>query len=351
LAQTLCPACGHSPIPPRAEECPACGEPFAFLPTHKKARNRFVDREDTLESESTVFGGGVHSAVAAHPWQAATVLFIGAAIWFVRAAAAFGGPPEPDWLYGIVGANLLLGLLLILDLGPARLLAQLGMLAQLGAALYLGQGDLERPVHLLYAAFGAVGLVLVIGEPSGVRRALGLLGGLVVAAAATTALVVDARVGGPGGAPRQELTSAQAGFRLLLPPGYALAQPGELAAHLKLPSGGWSTAAFASGKERAVGLLLVKKDPAAQAIGGCGALHHALGGTNVVHPLPQRPPAALGDSAVVYELRTFSGATGRLACGKLPDDRFVALAVLGVIPDPEVASRAFEAVGAGLSLK
>ncbi len=348
--QTLCPACGHSPIPPGAEECPVCQEPFSFLPTYKKAKNRFLDPDDVKESESTVFGGHIESAVTAHPWQGSVLLFAGAAIWFLRAAGLFTEAEPPFWLYALVLANLLVGLLLVVNLGPSRLLAQGAFVAQLGAALYLGREDLLSPVHGAYAAHAVVGLAAVVGEPSAGRRAVTLLLGLVAAGAAVGLLFLDGQGKAAVAGPRQELRSAGFGYRLTLPVGWSHANPGELSRDLRTPAGG-SSVGFANGALRTVGLLFVKRDAEAQAIAGCASLHHALGGTHEARPLPERPPQALAPDAVVYELRTFSGATGKLSCGKLADGRFAALAVVGVVPGTDVGARVFEEVGAGLSLK
>lgn len=352
MSQTICPACGHSPIPAGAEECPVCNEPFAFLPMHKKAKKKFIDKNDAEESESTSFGGGLTGEVSAHPYQAATVLFGGALIWFLRGSGVLTGVGDASWLYAIVAADLLVALLLIINLGPAKMLAQLVLLLQLGAALYLGRDNLLQPVHLMFAAHAGVGLFITAGEPGGVRRTVGLIAGLLVCSLAAVLLVIQ-----PGNVvaagPRQKLSAAGAGFSLLLPPDYSSAKPLELTRHLKVPqpSLNGTTAGFSSTVERTIGLILVNRDGSAQLIGSCQTLHQDLGGTNVPNPIAHRAPRALGDAVAVFELRTFSGASGLLACGKLADGRFVALVVLSINPDPSSGARAFDAVGEGLSLQ
>ncbi|MBX5481449.1 MAG: zinc ribbon domain-containing protein [Myxococcaceae bacterium] len=353
MAQTLCPACGHSPIPEGAEECPVCQEPFAFLPTHKKAKNRFIDRHASEESEATIFGGAVTGEVSAHPYPAAVVLFAGAAIWFLRASGIVGSFQSPGWLYGVVAADLLVALVLILNLGPARAIAQLAMIGQLGLTLWLARGALWAPMHLAFAGHAAFALLMVVGEPGRARRTMGLVLGLVCAGAASAWMALGAPPQAAAMGPREKLAAPGAGFTLLLPPEWTSAKPAQLTAHLKLPPPTLSatTAGFASNAARAVGLVVVRNDPKAQLIGTCQTLHQDLGGTNTPRPISHRAPDAFGGAAAVYELRTFSGATGLLACSKLEDGRFVALAVLSVNPDAEAGARAFDDVGAGLSLQ
>lgn len=352
MPDTLCPACGHSPIPAGADECPVCHEPFAFLQTHKKAKNRFLDRRDGDTGARTTFGVGVTSELGAHPYQAATVALLGAVIWFLRASGVFGTPELPQWAFALVLGDLVLALLLVLRMSAARLPGQLLMIAQTAAALYLGREALLNPLHLMFAGHAVVGLILLSGEPGGIRRQAGLFGGVLLAAAAVVFMLV-ARAGGDG-TPRQELFSQQGGYRLLLPSGYARAQPAELQVHLKVPQTTPVTAShvgFNSASARAVGMLLVNRNAEVPVIGGCQTLHHDLGGTNVPRPSAHRAPAALGDPAVVYEIRTFSGAEGLLACGRPDGERFVALTVLSVNRSAEEGAEAFDRVGAGLSLK
>lgn len=352
MPDTLCPACGHSPIPAGADECPVCHEPFAFLQTHKKAKNRFLDRRDGDTGARTTFGAGLTSELGAHPYQAATVVMLGAVIWFLRASGVFGTPSLPQWAYAFVAADLVLALLLVLRVVAARLPGQLLMIVQAGAALYLGKEAFAHPVHLMFAGHAVVALILLSGEPGGVRRQAGLFGGVLLAAAAVVFMLMSRS--GTDRAPRQELFSQQGGYRLLLPAGFARAQPSELQTHLKAPTTASITAShvgFSSASEHAVGLLLVNRHTEIPVIGGCQTLHQDLGGTNVPKPTSHPAPKALGDTAVVYELRTFSGAAGLLGCGRPDGARFVALAVLAVNRNADDGAQAFDEVGAGLSLK
>src|ERR1700693_5604195 len=114
MVQTLCPACGFTPIPAGTEECPACGEPFAFLQMHKKAKNRFIDPE-AESPEATTFGGGVTSAVTAHPYPPAGAFLPGAVLWFLRASGILVDLSEPSWLFGIAVADLVVAALLVIN--------------------------------------------------------------------------------------------------------------------------------------------------------------------------------------------------------------------------------------------
>src|SRR5579871_1753731 len=173
MVQTLCPAGGFSPIAPGTEECPACGEPFTFLQTHKRAKNQFIDPE-AESPEATTFSGGVTSAVTAHPSPPAIAFLAGAVLWFLRASGILVELNEPSWLFGVAVVDLVIPALLVVNVGPVKLLAQLAALGQLGAAAFLGRDDLVNPIHVLFAAHAIVLLVMVSGEPGVFRRALGL---------------------------------------------------------------------------------------------------------------------------------------------------------------------------------
>jgi hypothetical protein len=99
MPETLCPKCGHSPIPAGSEACPACGEPFSFLPMYQRAQRQRVDkrREADVDMEQTVFGGNLTGEVTAHPGPMAAVFFVGAVAWFLRVGGVVGELREPLW--------------------------------------------------------------------------------------------------------------------------------------------------------------------------------------------------------------------------------------------------------------
>ena len=353
MSQTLCPACGHSPIPDGAEECPKCGEPFAFLAMHKKGKKAFVDKQrDSVETEATTFGGGVTGAVSAHPGPSAAVLAVGAVIWFLRSGGVLAEYSEPMWTYGIVGLNLVLATLILVNLGPAKLLCQLGALAQLGLAAFLANGNFANPRHLFFCAHALVLLVMLVGEPGTARRTAGLVLGVFAAAGATFAMAT-----GVGEGPRApglvEISARGDPFRLLAPEGYRALTRDEMAPHLRPPLSTATARSFGFGNKvrRVYGAFTIDADSGSQLIGGCQEHLRALGGVGDPAPVAAAAPAAFGASALAYELRTASGAAGRLACGKLADGRFVALAVVAQDSDPRSAAAVLDQVGASLELK
>ena len=353
MTQTLCPACGHSPIPDGAETCPKCGEPFAFLAMHKKGKKAFVDKQrDSVETEATTFGGGLTGEVSAHPGPAVAVLTVGAVIWFLRSGGVLADYSEPAWTYGFVGVDLVLATVLLVNLGPAKLLAQIGALLQLGAAAYLADGRFDNPRHLFFCLHAVFILVLVVGEPSGLRRNGGLVVGLLMALGAFGAMATGygEAIKSPG---MVEIPGHDGDYRLLAPEGFRLLSREEMAPHLRPPldTATAKSVGFGNKVRRVYGAVTLDSDASSQLIGGCQEHLRSLGGVGDPVPAGSPAPATLGKGALSYTLRTASGASGRLACGKLADGRFVALAVVAQDPDPRTATQVFEQVGAALSFK
>lgn len=352
MTKTLCPACGHSPIPDGAEVCPRCGEPFTFLQMHKKGQRVFVDKQrDSIEVEATTFGGALTGEVTAHPGAAAAVFALGAVLWFLRAGGVVADYAEPLWTYGLVGLDLVLATVLMVNLGPAKLLAQVGSLLQLGLCVFLANGRFDNPRHLLFCAHAVVLLVLVVGEPSTLRRTAGLVAGLVVALGALGAMAT-----GFGEASRTaamvEIAGHEGDYRLLVPEGYRLLSRDEMTPHLRPPldTPTAKSAGFGNKVRRVYGSVTLDSNSSSQLIGGCQEHLRSLGGVGDPVPAAGTAPAGLGSGALLYALRTASGASGRLGCGKLPDGRFVALAVVALESEP-TAAQVFEQVGAALSFK
>lgn len=347
MAHTQCPACGFSPIPQGAEECPSCSEPFTFLQTHKKAKNKFLDPRDVEGTgDITTFGGGIiTSAVTAHPYPPSAVFGAGAAVWFLRVSGLLPLPEAPPWTYGLVGLFLLVPVLLIVNLGPVKLLAQLSALAGLAVALYLGRDDWARPLHLLFAAHAVVALMGVTGEPGALRRRVGMGLGLALAVAAGVALLTLSRQ--PS---LTDLGSAQWGARLHLNPGETPLTAEQVGAVLDVPTSGESLA-FGNLARGEFGVLYVELLGGRSVATACEALHQALGATRAPKQVGHPPPSSLGAGAVVYELAARMSAIGRVACGRTPDGRLVGLAVVTREGDPARAEVIFDAVGAGLTLQ
>ena len=87
-----------------------------------------------------------------------------------------------------------------------------------------------------------------------------------------------------------------------------------------------------------------------EVIGTASLRFRAFGGVNEPLPLPLPLPKSLGPSPIGYELHTAAGAVARMACGKLPDGRFVALTVVA-LERADLASAAFDEVAGSLALK
>jgi hypothetical protein len=350
MAKTLCPNCGFSPIPSGADECPECQEPFAFLQTHKRAQRRFVDRDGEPEdNEVTIFGGNVTSEVSARPGPAMALLFAGAVAWFLR-VGVLGELRDPSWVYGLVVLDMVLALLLMLNLGPAKVLTQVGLLAQLGVTAWLGRAEVTAPVHLAFGAHALLTFILVTGEAGAVRRYACLGLGFGAAAAALVLLVVPVGARQAAGPERQKLVGRELGFELELPMGWGRLEREQLEPHLVLPAATLtgSGVAFGNAAQGRYGVLWVDRKAGLPLISGCQDILKAVGG-GAGKPLSRPAPGSLGSKALVYELRTVGGAQGALGCGQLEDGRLVGLAV--VASEVEGGEAAFAAVGAGLALQ
>ncbi|MDY7228908.1 zinc ribbon domain-containing protein [Hyalangium rubrum] len=355
MPQTLCPSCGHSPIPRGAEACPSCHEPFEFLQMYKRGQRKRVDRQrDSEEMEQTVFGGNITGEVTAHPGPIVAVFFVGAVAWFLRAGGVLGNLNEPIWVYGLVALDLVLGLVLLLNLGPAKLLAQVGMVLQLMVAGFLARAAPLEPVHLAYMAHAVVALVSVVGEPGPVRRYAGLGLGVVAALLGAVFLVRPmGPVDGAGGDARQLLVGRDLGYQLELPAGWGRLPREQLAPHLTLPLATLtgSGVGFGDAAQGRYGALWVDRGASQPVTADCQALLKAFGGDPSIKPSTKHAPLAMGTKALVYELSTGSGARGTFSCGKLADGRLVGFAVVAAPPDATGGESAFVAVGAGLALQ
>lgn len=352
MAKTLCPNCGYSPIPRGASECPSCEEPFDFLQTHKKGRNKFVDKNDSGEGEMTTFGGGLTGAVSAHPWPAAIVIALGAVGWFFRAAGLFT-PADPPWTYGLVGLSLIAALLLVINAGPAKMIAQGTALALLVSALYLGRFELASFVTLAFVLHATIAFSMVLGEPSPVRRYLALGLGLMFSLLAAASLVLHAGKVAPVLPTNVEVDASALGLQLSLPQGFAALTAEQLTAALTVPPPSLTSgsAAFGDVKKKQFGVVTVQKMEEGQLVSSCRALHKTVGGRGEAEPTSHHAPSVLGSPSVVFRLKTATGATGLMACGKKPDGRLIALTVVQMSASDTATDALFDAVGAGLQLK
>lgn len=169
-AETACPSCGFSPIPEGTETCPACSTQFALNPLFKRAARAGGQgvRKDEADLEATrTTLGGITGAVDAHPAPPAAVLVGCTFAWVLRAVGVLSDRPQAIWPLGLAAIQMGIAMLLMVSAGPAKQLAQMVALAQIGAA-YLAGGS---PVAQLgYGGVGVALLVMTIGEPGDVRR-------------------------------------------------------------------------------------------------------------------------------------------------------------------------------------
>jgi hypothetical protein len=355
MPETLCPNCGHSPIPRGAESCPKCREPFDFLQMYKRGQRQRVDKQrDHDDGEATVFGGNLTGEVSAHPGPIAAVFFVGAVAWFLRAGEVLGSLGDPIWTYGLVALDLGLALVLLINLGPSKQLAQIGMVLQLVVTGFLARDALGAAVHWAYLGHAVVALVAVLGEPSPMRRYACM--GLGIAMALLGALFLVRPVGGlegVGSGSRQLLVGKDLGYQLDLPGGWTRLTREQLAPHFSLPPASLTGGgvAFGDTSRGRYGGLWVERGATGTVAVSCQEMLKAFGGEAPGRPSASPAPKALGSKALVYELRTAGGASGTFSCGLLGDGRLVGLGLVAVPPQAESAEASFAAVGAGLSVQ
>ncbi len=342
--ETLCPKCAFSPIPQGAEKCPRCNEVFAFNPLYKRAQAMMVDKRVGLDFEATL-RGALTGAVSAHPGPAAAVLAMGAVLWLIRAAGLFVDLREPSWLFALAAFELCAATVLMANIGPAKLFAQLVSVAHIIAAFVLGAP--MSPHTLASASIGVVVIAMTAGEPSHGRRSGGLVAGLActIAAVASLVWVTEAPAAGP-----VMIDDLRIGYQLMVPDGFKRLTTEELSPHLPLPSEDLDNkyVGFGSRLNRTFGLLTLTNIDDVQLVPACQDQLRRLGGINDPQPGPAAP-AAFGKDAMTFDLRTASGASGRLACAKM-GKRFITLGVVVLDPTPGIGSEAFEKICAGLTI-
>jgi hypothetical protein len=347
MAETLCPACSFSPIPDGAEECPRCGERFAFVPTWRRAQTRFIDRQRDSESlEMTAIGGAVAGELSFHPGPAVGGFAALAVAWFLRASGWFGEWQDEAFGYLLALLGLAAGTVLLAGWTWARRTAQ--AVSLLSAVLGFGLGG--GPSAVLYALLGAACLASVLGEPSATRRSV-VLG---IALSVAVLCVVSLGLARPAASIRPAALEAQQalGVSVRLPAGMSQVAPAVLAGRPVVPPDSLTAAsvAFTDGRG-ATAVLSVFRDGPAALSEACQARGRAHGAAAPGVRLQRGAPPSLGQGALVLELSLPGGEVALLACARRPDGRTVSLLALGAGGAAEVAGRVLDAVGAGLSLK
>ncbi|MEN9796606.1 MAG: hypothetical protein RL653_302 [Pseudomonadota bacterium] len=348
MAETLCPACSFTEIPDGAEECPRCGERFAFVPTWRRAQTRFIDRQRDSESlEMTAIGGAVAGELSFHPGPAAGGFCALALAWFVRASGWFGQWQDDAFGYLLALLGLAAGTGLLVGWTWGRRTAQAVAACSLLLALGLGGG----PTAVLYAVLGAACLASVVGEPSATRRSV-VLGVVLSVSALCVASLVLVRAPATAASPA-ELEAQQAlGVSVRLPAGMAQVSPAALAGRPAVPTDSLTAAsvAFTDGRG-GTAVLSVSRDGAPALSDACQAQGRAHGAGGPGVRLQRAAPPSLGQGAVVLELALPGDEVALLACARRPDGRTVSLLALGAGGKAETAGAVLDAVGAGLSLK
>jgi hypothetical protein len=298
------------------------------------------------DGEPTEQGGNITSVVTAYPLPPAGVLGLGAFAWMLVASGFV--PGGGLWATLVVLTDLVAVAMVLLSRGPARLAARIAGTVQLvAAATLLAQKGSLVPALLLAHALSC--LTMLTGQAGDLRRTATFATAMVTGLAAVASVFL---VSGAIPAERR-LRHGELGFTLVLPPGFTFQPTAAVLPHLSVPpsAGGAGNGAFRRREQRLLGMVFAEQVQDAQLIARCQALHRHLGGQNLPKPLGHPAPAALGTSALVYELTTGTGARGLFGCGRAPGGRLVTLAVVEAAGDQALAEAAFDEVGAGLSLQ
>jgi hypothetical protein len=143
-----------------------------------------------VDAEATTLGG-ITDAVTAWPLPTAAVLLLGAVIQVVRASGLILDVQAPFWLFGVGALDLVLTAMLMGSIGPARRLIFACAIVQAAIPFVLAR---SRGLALYDAGYLAHALALAVmtaGEPSALRRTVGLALGVSAAIAALVLLGLE----------------------------------------------------------------------------------------------------------------------------------------------------------------
>lgn len=339
MAETLCPKCGFSPIPDRAETCPKCGENFAFHPLWKVAQRTKggIDKKASIEMESTTFGG-LTGEVSANPLPASIVTALCALIWLLR-ASGMAQSHDPQWLFAIAAAQLGAAAMLMGTIGPATMLVQLMGVVQLVIPfVVMGPGTSGIIVAVASALPGGAVLFTAVGEPGPVRRNAGIVVGVVtfiVAIGAVFGLKADDAGAGQAGIGGDEGWDLRGS-------GYERLSKTDLAPHLTVPPETHRERHYPFGIRQKGVFGLVSKTVGGQPnlSAGCEEWLKAFGNTTAVQRLGTAP-AIFGPESLLLLIKTGSGASGRVACG-MKGGTLWALTVVSTDPTASVGAAEFD---------
>lgn len=344
--QTICPNCGLTPLPDRAEECPRCQEPFGKNLLYQRTRRSSLGDAMGVDTDATSMGG-VTDAVTAWPLPTAAVLVLGAVLHVVRASGLIVELHAPFWLFGVGALDLVLTAMLMGSIGPARQLIFASALLQLALPFVLAGSKGLAPYDYGYLAHAAALAVMTAGEPRALRRTFGLVLGVAATGVALGLLSMDT-----SGAPPPKVTFAvpDPGFALVLPQGFVTLDADALGERLRLPPDAGKTRSIALG-DPARGRYAVLSfigDPRGRPAEACAAHLEALSGEAGAAPLVEAAPNLFGLEGKLYMVHAPNGDLGRFACGKV-GAQLLALAVVAEDPAPVAARAAFLQVAAGLT--
>jgi hypothetical protein len=344
--QTICPKCGLTPLPERAEECPRCKEPFGNNPLYKRTQRSSMDDAMGVDVEATSLGG-VTDSVTAWPLPTAAVLVLGAIIQVVRASGLIVDVHAPFWLFGVGALDLVLTAMVMGSIGPARQLIFASAILQAAIPFVLGGRQGLALYDYGYLAHALALGVMTAGEPSALRRNVGLVLGVAASGAALGLLAYD-----PSRNPLPNVTFAlpDPGYQLELPGGFSSLGAPELGPHLRLPLDGGKTRNVGLGDpaRKLFAVVSFIGDPEGTPDAACMAHLKVVAGGAPEKPLIEKAPNLFGLEGKLYDVRTASGAAGRFACGKV-GEQLLALAVVVQDPAPNVARAAFLQVASGLT--
>jgi hypothetical protein len=350
VAETICPKCGFSPIPDRAETCPKCGENFAFHPLWKVAQRTKggIDKKASIEMESTTFGG-LTGEVSANPIPASIVTALCALVWLLR-ASGMAQSQDPQWLFAVAAAQLGAAAMLMGTIGPATMLVQLmGVIQMVIPFVVMGEGTGGLIVAICCALPGIAVLVTATGEPGPVRRNAGIVMGVVTFLVAMGA-VFGLKPETGGGAVQAGSLGGGEGWDIR-GSGYERLAKTDLAPHLTVPPETPRERHFGFGSRQkgVYGLVSKSVGGTPSLAGGCEQWLKAFGAVNEVQKVGQ-PPQAFGPESLLLAVKTSTGASGRFACG-LRNGTLWGLTVVSSDPTATVGVSEFERAATGFVIQ
>src|SRR3954469_8189294 len=150
ISLSQCPLCGFQPLPDGAVKCPRCQKSFTYALRQMRADIRASSaaqgggpsaqkRHISVDQEAaTLLGTRIEQVPGFFvPGPAAVLLLAGAVIWFLRVLGVGASGGEPAWVYALVGVDLLLLPVMLLNVKGAKIIAASAFGLQLLLAVWL----------------------------------------------------------------------------------------------------------------------------------------------------------------------------------------------------------------------